>query len=289
MSDSVPEVLQQTDRRKATAMLLLLGGFAVGVVATVGFLGLIGAFGSGDGGTVLDSSMGGMDSTAAAASRLPSSGTTKMTSPSATAAATASSSASMSDMPSPTSSGAPSDQPSGTISLADALAMHIPTDIRPACHGQDLEGAQHSAYYSVVCEPGDPVDRVQYSSFHDAESLRDRFDKDATASGIDPGSASECSAQTVSGCVSSYWMAASEMLPKKPLTHHIGTDADRGATHGRLLAYQTEDQQVVEWYDYDTHIYAWAFSPVDSAAELFTWWQRYAGPAHPRMTEMAGT
>lgn len=259
MSDNVPEILQVVQRTKPTTLLHLLAGFLVGAVAMLGSLMLIGAVG--------DSSSESTTGT----SHDPGGG--------------------MSDGPMTTSGSSPGSSKAtgdekgmGVLTLEGALREHIPENIAPKCHGGDHRNVEEIAYFSVTCPlGGEPVIEVQYSSFHDAEAMRTWYANDAHAHGIDLASAVTCTAQVLEGCASGYWMAPSGAMAKHAIRHHTTGTRLPSSTSGRMMSYWDGQEAVIEWFDSDTHIYAWATSSRDAAPQLLKWWTEIAGPAHPRM------
>lgn len=162
------------------------------------------------------------------------------------------------------------------------LRQHIPQTFRATCAAEDQEDAAGFAIASLDCHPGGAIRSVQYSWFHDAEAMRTRFRHDVEVSGVNPTEGATACAQGGNGS-SAYWMPETSTGSGRGI-HHVGTRAPAHATWGRVLCYWAPDNRaVVEWYDYDTHIYAWALTDQAKSGLLFAWWRREAGPWHPPM------
>jgi hypothetical protein len=262
VSDATPEVLRPVDRRKPRAVLLLLGGLALGAGLMLGLLALIGVVGNSPSGAAMPGSMG--------PSPMPTS-PGPMGSPSTS--------------PGPMGTASPMTTEGGAAVL-DALKMHIPVAIGDSCDPMDRQHVASFAYASLVCHPGGPVIEAQYSSFHDGVATRLKFSDDLPTAHVDP-KAGACSATVPNG--TSQWWAEPAMEVDGPVEHMVGGHRPAGATFGRMMCYWRGDRAWIEWFDSDTHIYAWASSSQDAYPQLLQWWTTQAGPFHPRMTGMRGT
>jgi hypothetical protein len=125
---------------------------------------------------------------------------------------------------------------------------------------------------------------VQYSSFHDAVALRTVFAKDLKEAGIDPMAPVSGCRTPGAGASGHWWATASRSgADDRTLRHHIGKRTGAEQTGGQVMCYWQGDDAVIEWYDSDTHIYAWATGSRDDNEALFNWWTARAGPIHPSM------
>jgi hypothetical protein len=127
------------------------------------------------------------------------------------------------------------------------------------------------------------VAQVQYSSFHDAESMRAKFEHDLSAAGL-VGSAGPAACSTAAGTGYGGWWMDDAMGNARRFVHRVSGTPRPWSTHGRLMCYWHGDRATIEWYDSDTHIYAWASASQDQSVELFRWWADQAGPQHPRLS-----
>jgi hypothetical protein len=176
----------------------------------------------------------------------------------------------------------------------EVLEAHIPSSFSDTCKRDDSHEVMTFALVSLACEPGRPVDTVQYSWFHDAEAMREKFGADLAQAGF-PGAGgaldpylSDTSDDFVRLCSSSgralasFWMAKTTREDGRG-THNLGSDRPESATRGRVLCLAPPRKtRLLEWYDGDTHIFAWATS-THSVSDLFGWWQAEGGPWHPPM------
>lgn len=185
----------------------------------------------------------------------------------------------------------PTPAPDGQTSTmtADAvLRAHIPASFRAACKPGDREDAAGFSLTSLVCHPeGGIVTAVQYSWFHDAEAMRTRFAFDMRAAHVRGAADPSACAATGGNAFGRYWMNKT-MTSDGRGAHHTSPHSPAGATHGRLLCYWgSKNTATLEWYDSDTHIYAWATTTQQLAAQMFRWWRAEAGPWHPPMDPSA--
>jgi hypothetical protein len=258
MSDSIPEVLRPVDRRQPRAVLLMLAGIALGSVLMLGLLALTGAVGNAEGTSTepIGGASGGME----------------MPTPSMTGS-----------MPASPSTGPSGSMGEGAMSIEAALRMHVPAEVAPTCMADDLHDASAFSYFSLVCKPKEGADEVQYSSFHDAVAMRFKFTNDFSQAGIDPDGPA-CSRSIDRGVTG--WWAPEPMGVDGAITHEVGGDRSMAATSGRVMCYVQGGRAWIEWYDGDTHIFAWASAAEDAWPQLWDWWSMQAGPYHPRMTDM---
>jgi hypothetical protein len=179
----------------------------------------------------------------------------------------------------------PSDGSENATSVEDVLRMHIPERIIGSCQVGSSRDVQSFAYTSVVCNPGDPVEEVQYSTFHDAVAMRTEYATDLAMAHL-TGRAGDCS--RVAFGQGRWWSSAERTDAQGEVVHQIGMPMAADATGGRFMCYPADGKAWIEWIDGDTHIYGWASAPQDAYAALYNWWVNEAGPFHPPMEGMPG-
>jgi hypothetical protein len=177
----------------------------------------------------------------------------------------------------------------GNSDNAAILQNHISATIWATCVAKDNHHVAEVSYFSVVCLKPDPrVTEVQYSTFHDARATVNQLEYDMHKQSIPAEASSPRCGTRAPRAVSRWWMFERENT-SKPVHTIVGTGPRPGSetvTRGWVLCYQDEGVAHVEWFDSDTHIFAWATGP--EAAGLFAWWSTQAGPIHPAMKDMPG-
>jgi hypothetical protein len=189
-----------------------------------------------------------------------------------------------SSSPEPASSEA---TPTPGLSALDVLEMHLPQAVQGHCESADVHGAvaRRFAYAAVTCDVGGGL-TVEYASFHDAQALRTWFANEMMEADVsEMHTASACRDTGSAGGSGPFWMEATRGN-HGAAPHQLQRGRMVSATHGMLMCFTQDQNQVFEWYDSDTHIYGWLEGSSDNPGRVFTWWKRRAGPDHPPMGQM---
>jgi hypothetical protein len=175
-------------------------------------------------------------------------------------------------------------QPSPATGWEAVLRNHLPPGIAATCTGRERPSrAEEQALVTLVCTPGLPVLRVQYSVLPDVATLRARHRAEVRAHLTHDAVPGAQTCGTIGGSgAGAWWMAPLQSAPEDA-RRHLGTPpSDTAAAVGRVACWWGGDAATLAWYDEDTLVYAWARTTPGLAADLFTWWRRgTSGPWHP--------
>lgn len=175
-------------------------------------------------------------------------------------------------------------EPSPVTGWEAVLRSHLPPRIAVTCTRQDdPPHAAGEALVSLVCAPGLPVLRVQYSVLPDVAALRARHRADVQPPGGRRDSAGVRSCEVIGGAAAgTWWMAPLQHAPEDARRHLGEPPAGAVTSRGGFACGWAAGTATLTWYDEDTLIYAWATTTPGLAADLVAWWRRGAsGPWHP--------
>jgi hypothetical protein len=176
------------------------------------------------------------------------------------------------------------------VSAEDILREHLPPSLRHCTTG-DIKGesVRNSAYAMVVCDniPDGTPTRVEYALFHDETAMNEFFNTEVTGPNYRVKFPNEgCSRKRPPG--GGPWYSSEENAdPMIGSLHHLLKKRAPGQTaSGLMICYVDEDHLYwIDWFDNDTHIYAFASATSENYQKLFDWWQNEAGPFHPHHSE----
>jgi serine/threonine protein kinase len=153
----------------------------------------------------------------------------------------------------------------------DFLGPLIPPAIRSTCSSRGKLSPDF--YLSVVCQPRDGADRVQYNLARGGPQMLRYFLNRVRAEGISvsgntPFMSGDCS---IGQKAVQFWVARGR-------GGHVAltapTPSDR--IKGDVLCHRDGDQSWIEWTDNRLNVYARAYGP--ESLQVYDWWSRLAGP-----------
>jgi serine/threonine protein kinase len=165
------------------------------------------------------------------------------------------------------------------------LLEHIPKAIQSSCKPKNARPALSvSAYASLQCSPGGVVGLLQYNSMHDGVAMRTNYQLIQVNHHL-LANEGNCAGDIPHG--EKPWYSMEGGPPDGRVTHVLGHKL--GSSTGRAMCYEENGLAWIEWYDSDTHVYAFASTSLEDYPALYEWWLKSAGPDHPShgsMTDM---
>jgi TIR domain len=170
--------------------------------------------------------------------------------------------------------GTPPNTPFPDAIEKELLLAHIPPTIRKTC-ARTTNSDTDVFLRAVRCSQGMKGMSVVYMYAHSNTALKSHANDRMNAAGLNYPTAVSCKNAS----------AAADTWVRSGDIHHMERRFSRQA-EGRVLCFVGGGAAFMEWTDNPTGIYAAASRPIADRAELYSWWEKSAGPGALEMSGM---